>query len=176
MTMRPRIGLCSLASAMVFYLLFAVYAVAAAPEDSDAGLTNLFVRYYTAVDKGRWAEAFEFLHDRLKLATEVKTPEDLAKRDTKAQQELIEAFQTFDRIEVAKTAVDLTSIKARIASSADHNVAGEVMYDLLVFPIGPGRPLMYRVVLDVGLSTGRIIRMTQQSITRIDPGGRGESA
>jgi len=173
---RPRIGLCSVASAAVFCLLVALNAVAAVPEDSDAGLTNLFVRYYTALEKGRWGEAFEYLHDRLKLATEVKTPEDLAKRNVKTQQELIEAFQTFDRIEVAKTAIDLTSIKARVASSADHNVAGEVTYDLLVYPTGPGRPLMYRVVLDIGLSTGRIIRMTQQSMTRIDPGGRGESA
>jgi len=29
---------------------------------------------------------------------------------------------------------------------------------------------MYRVVMDVGLSQGQIIRLTQESITRIDPG------
>ncbi|TLY37428.1 MAG: hypothetical protein E6K60_04820 [Nitrospirae bacterium] len=148
----------------------------AAAEESDAGLTGLFVHYYTALEKGRWAEAFDFLHDRLKAASEVKTPEDLARRNTKTQQDLIEAFQTFDRIEVAKTTIDLTSIKARVMSSGDENVAGEVIYDLVVFPKGKGQPLTYRVVMDIGLAKGQIIRMTQQSMTRIDPGGMGESA
>jgi hypothetical protein len=34
---------------------------------------------------------------------------------------------------------------------------------------------MYRVVMDVGLAGGRIIRITQHSITRIDPGGFGDA-
>jgi hypothetical protein len=55
-------------------------------------------------------------------------------------------------------------------ASGDGNVAGQVVYDLVVFPSGPGRPLMYRVVMDVGLVQGRIIRLSQSSMTRIDPG------
>ena len=31
----------------------------AAAEESDAGLTGLFVHYYTALEKGWWAEAFD---------------------------------------------------------------------------------------------------------------------
>ena len=71
---------------------------------------------------------------------------------------------------MAKTEVDLTSIKATVTAAEAGNVAGEVVYDLVVFPVGPGRSLMYRVVMDVGLSQGLIIRLTQESITRIDPG------
>ena len=33
---------------------------------------------------------------------------------------------------------------------------------------------MYRVVMDVGLSQGLIIRLTQESISRIDPGAFGD--
>jgi hypothetical protein len=144
-------------------------------EDSDAGLTAVFVRYYSAIAKGRWNEAFQMLHGRLKLATEVQTPEDLARRDVRAQRELIEAFETYDRVDVARTEVDLTSIKAHVTGSAEGNVAGQVSYDLVVFPKGLGRPLMYRVMMDVGLAQGQIIRITQHSMARIDPGGYGDA-
>ena len=147
---------------------------AGAPEETDSGLTSVFVRYYKAVQKGRWEDAFDLLHDRLKTATQVHTPEDLARWNARTQQELIDAFQSFDYIEVAKAEVDLTSIQGRILGVGDGIVAGEVTYDLFVFPKGPGRPLMYRVVMMVGLSEGLIIRITQRSITRIDPGALGD--
>src|SRR5438876_693568 len=86
------------------------------------------------------------------------------------QRDLAEASREFDHIDVAKTEVDLTSIKATVSASDSVNVSGQVVYDLVVFPVGQGRPLMYRVVMDVGLSQGQIIRLTQDSITRIDPG------
>ena len=148
---------------------------AAEPEESNAGLTALFVRYYTAVAQGRWSEAFQFLHDRLKTATEVLSPEELAQRHSRDQHALVQAFETFNRIEVAKTEMDLTSIKGYVKAAGDGNVAGEVSYDLLVFLKGPGRPLMYRVVTDVGLAEGRIIRITQHSMARIDPAGVGDA-
>ena len=150
-------------------------AGAADAQESDAGLTALFVRYYSAIAQGRWSDAFHLLHDRLKTATEVHSPEELAQKSARAQQELIDAFETFDHLEVARTTMDLTSIKGRVKSSGDGNVAGTITYDLVVFPKGPGHPLMYRVVMDVGLAGGRIIRLTQHSITRIDPGALGEA-
>jgi len=149
-------------------------AGAAGPE-SDAGLTALFGRYYSAIAQGHWSDAFHLLHDRLKTATEVHSPEELAQKSARAQQDLIDAFATFDRLEVSKTTVDLTSIQGRVKSSGDGNIAGSITYDLVVFPRGPGHPLMYRVVMDVGLAGGRIIRITQHSITRIDPGGFGDA-
>ena len=115
------------------------------------------------------------MHDRLKTATEVHSPEELAQQSDRTQQDLIDAFKTFDRLEVARTTLDLTSIKGRVKSSGDGNIAGIITYDLVVFPKGPGHPLMYRVVMDVGLAGGRIIRITQHSITRIDPGGFGDA-
>jgi hypothetical protein len=152
-------------------LVVCVSAVDAAPPDvSDGALTALFVRYYGAVKKGRWEEALGLLHERLKTALNVQTPRELAVRDVVAQQDLIEAFRRFDNLDVAKTEVDLTSINATVMASGDGNVAGQVVYDLVVFPSGPGRPLMYRVVMDVGLAQGRIIRLSQSSMTRIDPG------
>jgi hypothetical protein len=150
-------------------------AGAAEPLESDAGLTALFVRYYSAIAQGRWSDAFQLLHDRLKAATEVHSPEELAQKSSRSQQELIDAFKTFDRLEVARTAMDLMSIKGHVKSSGNGNIAGVVTYDLVVFPKGPGHPLMYRVVMDVGLAGGRIIRITQHSITRIDPGGFGDA-
>jgi hypothetical protein len=149
-------------------------AEAAALGASDSELTAVFVRYYGALQKEQWNEAFGLLHERLKQALQVETPRDLAVRNYGAQQDLVQAFKDFDHIDVAKTAVDLTSIKGTVTGSGDGNVAGKVVYDLVVFPIGPGRPLMYRVVMDVGLAEGRIIRLTQASITRIDPGGLGD--
>lgn len=152
-------------------LVFCVSFVEAAPPDtSDGELTALCVRYYGAVKKGRWEEALGLLHERLKKALNVQTPRELAVRDVVAQQNLIEAFRRFDNLDVARTEVDLTSIKAFVTASGDGNVAGQVVYDLVVFPIGPGRPRMYRVVLDVGLAQGQIIRLSQSSMTRIDPG------
>ena len=148
---------------------------AAESQESDAGLTALFVRYYSAIAQGHWSDAFQLLHDRLKTATEVHSPEELAQKNAREEQELIDAFETFDRLEVARTTKDLTSIKGRVKSSGDGNIAGIITYDLVVFPKGPGHPLMYRVVMDVGLAGGRIIRITQHSITRIDPGGFGDA-
>jgi hypothetical protein len=164
-----------LALAGLAVMLAVMPAGAAAPEESDSGLTALFVRYYGAVQKGKWEEAFHLLHDRLKTAMQVHTPEDLARRNARTQQELIDAFQAFDHIQVAKAEADLTSIQGRILGVGDGNVAGEVTYDLFVFPKGQGRPLMYRVVMMVGLSEGLIIRITQQSMTRIDPGSLGDA-
>lgn len=172
--MRPLRHSC-LAVAGLAVLLAVASVGATAPEETDSGLTALFVRYYKAVQKGRWEEAFNLLHDRLKTAIQVHTPEDLAHRDARTQQELIDAFQAFDHIQVAKAEVDLTSIQGRILGVGDGNVAGEVTYDLFVFPKGQGRPLMYRVVMMVGLSEGLIIRITQQSMTRIDPRAFGEA-
>ncbi len=143
---------------------------AASPEVPDNTLAAVFVRYYSALQKERYEEALGLLHERLRQALRIKTAKDLASRNIVAQRDLIEAFRQFDRIDVAKTEVDLTSIKATVSASDSVNVSGEVSYDLVVFPVGSGRPLMYRVVMDVGLSQGQIIRLTQESITRIDPG------
>jgi hypothetical protein len=149
--------------------------IGAEPDGSDTGLTALFVRYYSAVAHGRWSEAFHLLHDRLKAATKIHSPDELAQENARTQQELIHAFQTFDRLEVIKTEMDLSSINGKVRAAGDGNVAGKITYDLVVFPKGPGRPLMYRVVLDVGLAEGRIIRMTQHSMARIDPAGIGDA-
>ena len=143
---------------------------AAPPEAPDSALAAVFFRYYGALQKERYEEALGLLHERLRQALQVRTAKDLAARSILAQRDLVEAFRRFDQIDVAKTEVDLTSIKATVSASDNVNVLGEVAYDLVVFPVGPGRPLMYRVVMDVGLSQGQIIRLTQESITRIDPG------
>ena len=156
-------------------LLLAVGRVdAALPVDTDGELTALFVRYYGALQKERWSEAFGLLHERLKKGMNVQSPQELAVRNIVAQQSLIEGFRRFDNLDVAKTEVDLASIKGSVTGSGDGNVAGRVVYDLVVFPVGPGRPLMYRVVMDVGLAQGRIIRLTQSSMVRIDPGATGD--
>lgn len=162
--------------ALVWSAAFALSLTgAASPEQSDAGLTALFFRYYSAIEKGRWPDAFRLLHERLKIATQVRTPEDLARRSHQSQKELIEAFETFDHLEVDKTAIDLSSLQARVTEAGGGHVAGELRYDFVVFPKGPGRPLMYRVIMNVGLEQGLIIRMTQQSMARIDPGRAGET-
>lgn len=141
------------------------------PVSKDAGFTAIFTRYYGSIQKERWQEALELLHERLKTATEVHTPEDLARRNRQTQLELIQAFQKFDHLEVAKIEVDLTSISGRIEAEGDGNSLGQITYDLVVFPKGLGYPLMYRVIMDAGLSEGLIIQITQRSIARIDPGG-----
>lgn len=156
-------------------VLCVAHVEAATPDVSDGELTTLLVRYYGAVKKGRWDEALGLLHERLKKALNVQTAKELAVRDVVAQQNLIEGFRRYDNLEVAKTEVDLTSIKGTVTSAGDGNVAGQVTYDLVVFPTGPGRPLMYRVVMDVGLAQGQIIRLSQASMVRIDPGARGDA-
>jgi len=143
---------------------------AASTEGPASTLAAVCTRYYGALQKERYEEALGLLHERLRQALQVRTAKDLAARSILAQRDLVEAFRRFDQIDVAKTEVDLTSIKATVSASDNVNVLGEVAYDLVVFPVGPGRPLMYRVVMDVGLSQGQIIRLTQESITRIDPG------
>jgi hypothetical protein len=170
--MRLSLRLCC---ALVALLLAVPVAEAAPPAGADSEFTALFVRYYSAVKKGRWDEALGLLHERLKKALNVQTPKELAVRDVVAQQNLIEGFRRFDNLEVARTEIDLTSIKGIVTASGDGNVAGQVVYDLVVFPIGPGRPLMYRVVMDVGLAQGRIIRLSQASMVRIDPGALGDA-
>ncbi|HZC69008.1 MAG TPA: hypothetical protein VE201_10360 [Nitrospirales bacterium] len=147
---------------------------AASTEVPGSTLAAVFVHYYSALQKERYEEALGLLHERLKQALQIRTAKDLAARNIVAQRDLVEAFRQFDRIDVAKTEVDLTSIKATVTASDSVNVLGEVVYDLVVFPVGSGRSLMYRVVMDVGLSQGQIIRLTQESITRIDPGGLGD--
>ena len=143
---------------------------AASTEAPDSTLTAVFAKYYGALQKERYEEALGLLHERLRQALQVRTAKDLAARSIVAQRDLIEAFRRFDQIDVAKTEVDLTSMKATVTAADSVSVSGHVVYDLVVFPVGPGRPLMYRVVMDVGLSQGQIIRLTQESITRIDPG------
>ena len=148
---------------------------AAPPVVTDSEFTTLFVRYYSALKKERWGEAFGLLHERLKKGMNVQNPQELAVRNIVAQQNLIEGFRRFDNLDVAKTEVDLASIKGSVTGTGDGNVAGQVVYDLVVFPVGSGRPLMYRVVMDVSLAQGRIIRLSQASMTRIDPGAIGDA-
>lgn len=155
-------------------VLGGAHVEAAAPDVSNGELTALFVRYYDALKKERWGEAFGLLHERLKKGMNIQTPRELAVRNVVSQQNLIEAFRRYDNLNVAKTEVDLTSIKGSVTASGDGNVAGRVVYDLVVFPVGPGRSLMYRVVMDVGLAQGQIIRLSQASMTRIDPGALGD--
>lgn len=172
--MRRSVRLCFALVSLVLFLVVPP-ADAAPPAGSDSEITALFVRYYSAVKKGRWDEAHGLLHERLKKAMNVQTPRELAVRDVAAQQNLIDGFRRFDNLEVAKTEVDLASIKGTVMASGDSNVAGQVVYDLVVFPTGPGRPLMYRVVMDVGLAQGQIIRLSQASMVRIDPGALGDA-
>src|SRR5437667_1663631 len=159
-------------------LVIATVMILSAVAWSDAGSTKVpestlaavAVQYYGALQKERYEEALGLLHERLREALQIRTAKELAARNIVAQRDLAEAFREFDHIDVAKTEVDLTSIKATVSASDSVNVSGQVVYDLVVFPVGPGSPLMYRVVMDVGLSQGQIIRLTQESITRIDPG------
>jgi len=170
-----RLAVRCLSAAACLALLCCLPPVEAAPPvASDSEFTALFVRYYGALQKERWGEAFGLLHERLKKGMNVQNPRELAVRNVVAQQNLIEGFRRFDNLDVAKTEVDLSSIKGTVTASGDGNVAGRVVYDLVVFPVGPGRSLMYRVVMDVGLAQGQIIRLSQASMTRIDPGALGD--
>jgi len=172
--MRLFVRLCCALVGLV--LLLAVPLVEAAPPvASDSEFTALFVRYYGALQKERWGEAFGLLHERLKKGMNVQSPQELAVRNIVAQQNLIEGFRRFDNLDVAKTEMDLASIKGSVTGSGDGNVAGQVVYDLVVFPVGPGRSLTYRVVMDVGLARGQIIRLSQASMIRIDPGALGDA-
>ena len=162
--------LLSLLLTSVTFLLASPWIEAASIGAPDTALAGVLARYYGALQKERYEEAFDLLHERLRQALQVRTAKDLAARSITAQRDLVEAFRRFDKLDVAKTEVDLTSIKATVTAADTVNVSGQVSYDLVVFPVGPGRQLMYRVVMDVGLSHGQIIRLTQESITRIDPG------
>lgn len=159
-----------LAATGLALLLLLSPAGANASGNNDAGFTAIFVRYYGSIQTGRWQAALELLHARLKAATQVQSAEDLARRSRRTQLELIQAFEKFDHLEVTKIEVDLPSISGRISAEGGGNMLGQVTYDLVVFPKGPGSSLMYRVVMNVGLSEGLIIHLNQSSITRIDPG------
>src|SRR2546427_4916658 len=117
---------------------------AASTEGPASTLAAVCARYYGALQKERYEEALGLLHERLRQALQVRTAKDLAARDILAQRDLVEAFRRFDQIDVGKTEVDLSSIKAAVSASGNVNAVGEVAYDLVVFPVGPGRPLMYR--------------------------------
>src|SRR5437867_6214559 len=152
-------------------ILSAMPRVEAAPSEApDNALAAVFFRYYGALQKERYEEALGLLHERLRQALQVRTAKDLAARSIVAQRNLVDAFRRFDNLDVAKTEVDLTSIKATVAASDSVSVSGQVSYDLVVFQVGPGRPLMYRVVMGVGVSPGLILRVAQGSLPRIDPG------
>src|SRR2546425_4341622 len=151
-------------------ILSAMPRVEAAPSEApDNALAAVFFRYYGALQKERYEEALGLLHERLRQALQVRTAKDLAARSIVAQRNLVDAFRRFDNLDVAKTEVDLTSIKATVAAAEAGNVAGEVVYDLVVFPVGPGRPLMYRVVMDVGVSHGVDLPRAQEIHTRLAP-------
>ena len=154
--MRRSVRLCFALVSLVLFLVVPP-ADAAPPAGSDSEITALFVRYYSAVKKGRWDEAHGLLHERLKKAMNVQTPRELAIRDVAAQQNLIDGFRRFDNLEVAKTEVDLASIKGTVTASGDSNVAGQVVYDLVVFPIGPGRPPLGKPTPPMKLSPRRAV-------------------
>ncbi|MEK6603876.1 MAG: hypothetical protein AABY69_05675, partial [Nitrospirota bacterium] len=80
-----RLGVRSCCALVGLVLLLAVPPVEAAPPPiADSELTALFIRYYSAVKKGRWDEALGLLHERLKKAMNVQTPKELAVRDVVA--------------------------------------------------------------------------------------------
>src|SRR5438552_3839831 len=156
-------------------ILSAMPRVEAAPSEApDNALAAVFFRYYGALQKERYEEALGLLHERLRQALQVRTAKDLAARSIVAQRNLVDAFRRFDNLDVAKTEVDLTSIKATVTAAEAGNVAGEVVYDLVVFRVGPGRSVMYRVVMGVGLSRGLILWLTREAISRVDPGAFGD--
>src|SRR3989475_13100800 len=97
---------------------------AASPEAPDSGLAAVFFRYYGAVQKERYEEALGLLHERLRQALQVRTAKDLAARSIVAQRNLVDAFRRFDNLDVAKTEVDLTSIKATVAAGEAGEVGG----------------------------------------------------
>src|SRR5436309_7155391 len=133
---------------------------AASPEAPDSVLAAVFFRYYGALQKERYEEALGLLHERLRQALRVRTAKDLAARSIVAQRNLVDAFRRFDNLDVAKTVVDLTSIKATVAAAEAGNVAGEGEYDLDAFPVGLCRPTMYQVGMDVGLCEGQSSGLT----------------
>src|SRR2546425_1835414 len=123
--------------------------VEAAPSEApDSALAAVFFRYYGALQKERYEEALGLLHERLRQALQVRTAKDLAARSIVAQRNLVDAFRRFDNLDVAKTEVDLTSIKATVAAAEAGNVAGGGVCGPGGFPAGPGRPPLYPGVPD----------------------------
>src|SRR3989475_5814133 len=142
-------------------ILSAMPRVEAAPSEApDNALAAVFFRYYGALQKERYEEALGLLHERLRQALQVRTAKDLAARSIVAQRNLVDAFRRFDNLDVAKTEVDLTSIKATVAAAEAGNVAGGGGYDLGVFPGGPGGPPMYPGAMGVGVSQGAVFPPT----------------
>src|SRR2546427_7014850 len=122
-------------------ILSAMPRVEAAPSEApDNALAAVFFRYYGALQKERYEEALGLLHERLRQALQVRTAKDLAARSIVAQRNLVDAFRRFDNLDVAKTEVDLTSIKATVAAAEAGNVAGGGGGRPGVVPLGPGRP------------------------------------
>src|SRR5206468_9828859 len=90
---------------------------ATSTEGPASPLAAVCARYYGALQKERYEEALGLLHERLRQALQVRTAKDLAARSILAQRDLVQAFRRFDQIDVAKTEVDLTSIKAAVSDS-----------------------------------------------------------
>src|SRR2546427_13294987 len=97
---------------------------AASTEGPASTLAAVCARYYGALQKERYEEALGLLHERLRQALEVRTAKDLAARSIVAQRNLVDAFRRFDNLDVAKTEVDLTSIKATVAAGEAGEVGG----------------------------------------------------
>src|SRR2546428_6239651 len=152
-------------------ILSAMPRVEAAPSEApDSVLAAVFFRYYGALQKERYEEALGLLHERLRQALQVRTAKDLAARSIVAQRNLVDAFRRFDNLDVAKTEVDLTSIKATVTAAEAGNVAGEGGDDLVVLPMGPGRPLMFRGVMGMGVSQGGVIRVAPKATSPTETG------
>src|SRR3989475_11587920 len=117
---------------------------AASPEAPDSALAAVFFRYYGALQKERYEEALGLLHERLRQALQVRTAKDLAARSLVAQRNLVEAFRRVHNLDVAKTEVDLTSIKATVAAAEAGNVAGGGGGGLSRVPKGTGWPRQVR--------------------------------
>src|SRR2546427_10820130 len=111
---------------------------AASPEAPDSVLAAVFFRYYGALQKERYEEALGLLHERLRQALQVRTAKDLAARSIVAQRNLVDAFRRFDNLDVAKTEVDLTSIKATVTAAEAGNVAGWGGEDRARYRVGTG--------------------------------------
>src|SRR5207237_8230235 len=116
---------------------------AAPPEAPDSALAAVFFRYYGALQKERYEEALGLLHERLRQALQVRTAKDLAARSIVAQRDLVDAFRRFDKLDVAKTEVDLTSIKATVTPAENGDVAGAVTAHRRYVPSGRRRAPLF---------------------------------
>src|SRR2546426_6159173 len=126
-------------------ILSAMPRVEAAPSEApDSVLAAVFFRYYGALQKERYEEALGLLHERLRQALRVRTAKDLAARSIVAQRNLVDAFRRFDNLDVAKTVVDLTSIKATVTAAEAGNVAGDEMVEQVIFSTRPACPPLFR--------------------------------